>query len=124
MIVIDSSAFISYFNGDKNKVTDNVESLLEANRAAIVPVILVELLSEPTLPEELQTNIIALPMLEPLVGYWARAGMMRAKILGKKLKARLADTLIAQMCIDHDLPLLTLDSDFEKFAKHCGLKLC
>lgn len=27
--------------------------------------------------------------------------MLRAKLLSKKLKVRLADTLIAQYCIDH-----------------------
>jgi predicted nucleic acid-binding protein len=35
----------------------------------------------------------------------------------------LGDALIAQSCIDHDVPLITRDTDFRHFAKHCGLKL-
>jgi predicted nucleic acid-binding protein len=30
---------------------------------------------------------------------------------------RLADTLIAQSCIDHHVPLITRDVDFRHFAK-------
>jgi predicted nucleic acid-binding protein len=41
----------------------------------------------------------------------------------KRLKAKVADTLIAQSCIDHDVALITRDGDFRHFAKHCGLKL-
>jgi len=35
----------------------------------------------------------------------------------------LADTLIAQSCIDYRVPLITRDSDFRHFAKYCGLIL-
>jgi len=55
--------------------------------------------------------------------YWERAGRARAILRKLKLKARTADALIAQSCIDHDVPLLTRDKDFEVYAKHCGLKL-
>jgi predicted nucleic acid-binding protein len=44
-------------------------------------------------------------------------------LLARKLRARLPDTLIAQSCIDHDIPLIARDTDFRHFAKHCGLKL-
>jgi predicted nucleic acid-binding protein len=40
-----------------------------------------------------------------------------------KTKAKLADTLIAQLCIDHEVPLITRDRDFSHFQKFCGLKL-
>jgi predicted nucleic acid-binding protein len=62
-------------------------------------------------------------VLELLEGYWIRAAASRAKMLSQKLRARLADALIAQSCIDHDLALITRDNDFRHFAKHCGLKL-
>jgi predicted nucleic acid-binding protein len=31
-------------------------------------------------------------------------------------RARLADTLIAQVCLDHDVALVTNDADFRAFA--------
>lgn len=34
-------------------------------------------------------------------------------MLSLRKKARLADTLIAQLCLDHQLPLITRDSDFK-----------
>ncbi len=55
--------------------------------------------------------------------YWQRAGINRSKLISKKLKARLADTLIAQSCIDHQVPLITRDTDFRHFVKYCGLSL-
>jgi predicted nucleic acid-binding protein len=44
-------------------------------------------------------------------------------LLARRLRARLADTLIAQSCIDNDVALITRDADFRHFAKYCGLRL-
>ena len=44
-------------------------------------------------------------------------------VLAKRLRARLADTLIAQACVDHRVPLITRDVDFRHFAKHAALKV-
>lgn len=48
---------------------------------------------------------------------------MRAILIKKKLKTRLADTLIAQSCIDHQIPLITCDGDCKHFGKYGGLEL-
>jgi predicted nucleic acid-binding protein len=57
-----------------------------------------------------------LPLLEPTPGFWERAGLLRASIVARRHKARLADTLIAQTCIDHGVPLVTRDLDFRHFV--------
>jgi predicted nucleic acid-binding protein len=75
------------------------------------------------LPREILKILIELPLLEIRSGYWERAGGLRAKILAKKLKARVADTLIAQSCLDNKVGLITRDSDFMKFAQVANLKL-
>jgi predicted nucleic acid-binding protein len=41
----------------------------------------------------------------------------------KGIRAKTADALIAQSCIDHDVALITRDRDFRHFVRHCGLKL-
>jgi len=64
-----------------------------------------------------------LPVLEVTEGYWQRAGLLRARVLARGRRARLADTLIAQSCLDHDLPLITRDADFRHFATLAGLRL-
>ena len=61
--------------------------------------------------------------LDPTEGYWVRAGEARRLLHKHGLKAKVADALIAQSCIDHDVALITRDRDFRHFAKHCGLKL-
>jgi len=60
-------------------------------------------------------------MLDVLDGYWERAGLLRARILRRGRKARLADTLVAQSCLDHDVELVTRDADFQHFAHAAGL---
>ncbi len=56
-------------------------------------------------------------------GFWERAGLLRARIISGRRKARLADALIAQTCLDHDVPLITRDRDFRHFARVSALKL-
>jgi predicted nucleic acid-binding protein len=42
------------------------------------------------------------------------------KRIAKRL-ARLADALIAQLCLDHGVHLITRDRDFRAFAEAAGL---
>jgi len=86
------------------------------------PVVVTELLSDPLSGPVLYDALIDAAVLVILEGYWERAGLLRRAIKGRALKAGLADTLIAQSCIDHDVPLITHDRDFRHFVK-AGLKL-
>jgi len=56
-------------------------------------------------------------------GYWERGGLLRSGILSKGRKARVADALIAQSCLDASVPLVTRDTDFRHFAQLAGLLL-
>ena len=62
-------------------------------------------------------------MIEVEPGYWQRAGLLRAKVLSMRHKARLGDALIAQTCVDRGIPLLTRDKDFHAFADAARLHL-
>lgn len=84
---------------------------------------LTELLSDPELPRRVAGLLDELPVLEIENGYWRRAGLLRGRVLAARHKARLADTLIAQSCLDHDVPLITRGADFRNFAKRSGLRL-
>jgi predicted nucleic acid-binding protein len=88
-----------------------------------VPVVLTELLSDPRLPARVAALLKGLPMLEVTDGYWERAGILRSEVLSRKLKARLADALIAQSCLDHDVSLVSRDDDFRHFAAARDLAL-
>ncbi len=123
MIAIDSSSFIAYLSGDKGNDVEAVEFVLEQKHAVIPPVVLSELLSDPKLPPHVASLIKELPTLSITEGYWERVGMIRSKLLAKGYKPRLADSLIAQTCIDHEISLVTRDAYFKAFARHHGLKL-
>jgi len=81
------------------------------------------LLSDPKVSEPVKGLFMQLPMLEVTDGFWQRAGLLRARLLARGRRARLADTLIAQACLDHDLPLVTRDSDFRHFVELAGVRL-
>ena len=123
MLAVDSSSLIPYLAGEKGDDVDAVEMALQSKQAVLPPVVLCELLSDPALPEQLSRALKTLPLLPLSEGFWERAGLLRARIIGKGRKARLADALIAQTCLDHDLPLITRDRDFRHFARVSNLKL-
>lgn len=123
MIALDSSALIAFLAGATGRDTDLVDQLLADHQACLPPAVLTEMLSDPKLPKYVAELLVQIPRLELLAGYWERAGALRAKVLGSKRRARLADTLIAQSCIDHDVALVTRDADFRQFVRAGGLRL-
>jgi len=123
VIAIDSSSFIAYLDGSTGPDVEATELALAHRQAALPPAALTELLSDPALSGALRTLLVGLPTLLILDGYWERAGLLRARILGRQRHARLADTLIAQSCLDHDVALVARDPDFAPFAAIAGLKL-
>src|SRR2546430_143201 len=109
MIAVDTSSFVAYLEGDSGKDVDEVDRALEMKQMVFPPVVLTEILSDPKLDQNVISLILQVPTLPILDGYWGRAGKARSKILGRGNKARIADALIAQVCIDNKLPLLTRD---------------
>ena len=83
---------------------------------------LTEALSSPAVEQEFVDFVLTLPLLSIKEGYWERAGDLRRNILRDGFKAKLSDALIAQACIDKDVPLVTHDADFRHFTR-AGLKL-
>ncbi|MBI2985827.1 MAG: hypothetical protein HYY45_03560 [Deltaproteobacteria bacterium] len=104
MIALDSSSLIAYLSGSKGADVDAVEFALRQKQAVLPPVVL------------------SLPRLPLLEGYWERVGYLRSEVIRGGRKAPLADALIAQSCMDHDIPLITRDGDFRNFRR-AGLRL-
>jgi predicted nucleic acid-binding protein len=123
MIALDSSSMIAFLSGNQGSDVTAVEAALRLRQGVFPPVVVTELLSDSTIRVEIALLIRAIPWLEITHGYWERAGELRAKLLRRGLKARLADTLIAQSCLDHDVALITRDRDFRHFAAYASLRL-
>lgn len=123
MIAADTSSMVAFLEGDKGDDIDLIQSALDHRQLALPPVVLTELLSDPGLPDRVRTLLSALPILDVEPGFWERAGLLRAAVLRQKKKARVADALIAQSCLDQSSPLITRDRDFRHFATAAKLPL-
>jgi len=123
VIAIDTSTWIAFLSGELGADADAADEALARGDVVIPPVVLTELMSDAKAARRLVGLFGQIPLLSVDDGYWQRAGLLRAKILARRLRARLADALIAQSCLDHGVSLLTRDADFRHFARHAGLKL-
>jgi predicted nucleic acid-binding protein len=123
MIAVDTSSMIAFLEGDAGKDVDMVQSALEHHQLVLPPLVLTEMLSEPSLTPTVQALLAGLPLLDIEPGFWERAGRLRASLLKQHRKARVADALIAQSCLDQSVPLVTRDKDFRHFARSAGLAL-
>ena len=123
MIAADTSTWIAYLQGNGGTDVDLLDSALQDRQVLMPPAVLTEVLSDPKLSSTVSDTLRQLPLIETTDGYWQRAGALRARVLGKGRKARLADALIAQSCVDRGISLLTRDRAFQAFAEAAGLDL-
>jgi len=123
MIAVDTSSLVAFLEGSHGSDVDAVQAALDEHQLVLPPVVLTETLSDPALPGSVRSLLAALPLLNVEPGYWERAGSLRASILKQKRKARVADALIAQACLDQGVRLVTRDKDFRHFAAAAGLAL-
>jgi predicted nucleic acid-binding protein len=123
MIALETSSMIAFLSGEAGGDVDAVRNAIAVREAVFPPIVVTELLSDPKLDPIAAAFVQDLRRLEILENYWQRAGGLRAEILRRGFKPHLADTLIAQSCLDHDVPLITRDRDFRHFARYAGLRL-
>ena len=116
MIALDTSSLVHYLGGSTGKDVQAVDVALAQSQACLPPVVLSEVLSDPKLPPPLEEILLQIPVLTLGPGFWERAGRLRARVIAAGHKAKLADTLIAQSCLDHDVALVTRDPDFRHFV--------
>lgn len=90
---------------------------------AVLPIpVVMELLSNPRLQSHNKAIVMQAQTLPMENDIWYRAAEIRSMLISRGLKAKVPDILIAQSCIDADVPLITADVDFEKFAEF-GLRV-
>lgn len=121
MLCIDTSSLIAYLEGESGQDVDLVDQAFSDQVGAISPVTVTEMLSDPHLNQAIREAILELPVLPIMEGYWERTGMLRARVIRNGHKAKIADALIAQNCMDHGATLVTRDVDFRVFQRVAGL---
>jgi predicted nucleic acid-binding protein len=121
LIATDTSSIIAYLAGHEGADIVQIERAMTSDQLRIPPPVVSELLTQGS--PELDYLLASIPQLEIQAGYWERAGRSRALLRSKGLKANLADTLIAQACIDGGAALVSRDRGYRHFAQWCGLTL-
>jgi predicted nucleic acid-binding protein len=122
MIAVDTSVLRRYFGGEIDHCTPILAEALAYQEALLPAIVLTEALSDRWLTDDEIDATLEIPLLPVYDGYWYRAGNLRRDLLATDRKAPAVDCLIAQACIDGDIPLLTYDGDFARFME-LGLKL-
>jgi predicted nucleic acid-binding protein len=123
MIAADTSTWVAYLGGAVGDDVLILKRTLQGQQLWMLPVVLTELFSDPVLPQSVAASLLDLPMLEIEPGFWQRAGALRARVLAHRRRARLADSLTAQLCLDSCASLITRDRDFRAFAASSALSL-
>ncbi|MFT4195254.1 PIN domain-containing protein [Ottowia sp.] len=102
------------------------EALAGADTVVTTGIVLQELLQGFGTPKA-RTRIIAsfgaLALIPPDREDHVAAADLRNTCRAAGVQFGTIDALIAQLCIRHDLTLLTTDQDFSHAARHCKLKL-
>ncbi|HAH09295.1 MAG TPA: hypothetical protein DCL54_06230 [Alphaproteobacteria bacterium] len=123
MIAVDSSTLVAYLQHELGQDVERFETQLAQANVVLPPVVISEVTSARPDDPELLSLLSQLRPLTLLEGYWERTGRLRFLILSNGRKSRLGDALIAQSCIDHNVALITRDTDFRHYAAHGGLTL-
>jgi predicted nucleic acid-binding protein len=77
----------------------------------------------PKAREQIIERFSALPLLVPERQDHIDATELRNVCRRHGVQAGTVDTLFAQLCIRHNLLMLTSDNDFQHIAKHCALRV-
>ncbi|MDR2874426.1 MAG: PIN domain-containing protein [Methylobacillus sp.] len=108
------------------EVQELKEALLGTRIVVTTGLILQELLqgfSGPKAQTQIVEHFAALPLLQPDREDYIKAAAVRNTCRKAGVQLGTVDALLAQLCIRHDLTLLTTDKDFTHAAKHCPLRV-
>ena len=122
LIATDTGSLVAYLAGEAGDDVRRIEAAIASGDLCLPLPVLSELLSKPDL-SQIEHLLSDIPLIDLSPGFWDRAGRTRRVLRLRGLKAALADSLIAQCCIDADVPLIARDKDYRHFERWCGLKL-
>ncbi len=128
MFVADSSVWIDYLAGESTRETEALDRALEVvARVAVCGPVFQEVLQGLRVDREfkrVRLQFSKFPFLEATRRTFSRAASLYRRMRRKGHTPGPFDTLIAAVCLEYDVPLLTSDrSDFAPLVRHAGLKL-
>jgi hypothetical protein len=73
--------------------------------------------------DQIIARLASLPLLAPDWNDHLHAAELFNRCRRAGIQVESVDTLFAQLCLRHDLTMLTADRDFHHMARHCPLKI-
>jgi len=128
LILVDSSVWIDYFNGNSTEAVEYLEVALGKEDLIIGDLILTEVLQgfksdkDFDTAKDLLTSFDVHNLLNEDIAIKSADNF---RILRKKglTVRKTIDVIIATYCIEHHISLLHADKDFTPFANHLGLRI-
>ncbi len=127
MIVVDSSVWIDYFNGNINKQTDWLDNALGSEPIIIGDIILAEVLQGFQSDNDYRTAkklLFEFHYMDMVGQDIALKSANNYRLLRQKgiTVRKTIDVMIGTFCIHHKFSLLHNDKDFDPIEKHLKLK--
>ena len=129
-LLVDTSVWSLVLRRDGSAPEAHARELIRALGAGevivTIGIILQELLqgfSGPRARDLILDHFSALPLLVPQRRDHVEAAELRNRCRRAGVQVGTIDALLAQLCIRHELMLLSTDNDFTRIAEHCALEL-
>lgn len=129
MILIDSSAWIDYFNGRPTAQTNTLDNLLGVTPLGVGDLIMTEVLqgfrfdTDYEIAKQLLLSLNVYNMLGLELALKSAENFRLLRKRGISIR-KTADTIIATFCIEAGHALLFSDKDFLPFVEYLGLRAC
>jgi predicted nucleic acid-binding protein len=128
MILVDSSVWIDYFNGNQTHQTDWLDSSLGITPIVIGNLILTEVLQGFQNDKDFKIAkdlLLRIPFMAMGKQTLALESAMNYRLLRRKgvTVRKTIDVIIGTFCIHNHLTLLHCDRDFDPMVKYLGLKI-
>ena len=126
MIVVDTSVWIDFLNGRNPPHVRRLRAALGADEIMVGDLMLCEVLQglgserEARRVEALLRRFEIVPMAGDVIAVAAARNFRALRRRGITVRKTI-DLLIGTWCIEHRVPLLHNDSDFQPMARHLGL---
>jgi predicted nucleic acid-binding protein len=129
-LFVDTSVWSLLLRRDRPADISEVRALVHAletgERVVTTGLVLQELLqgfAGPKARDQIAERFAAFPLLAPDRQDHIAAAELRRLCRKRGVQVGTIDVLLAQLCVRHELTLLTVDGDFSLMAKHCPLRI-
>ncbi len=128
MILVDTSVWVDYFNGQITPETSALDKILGTEEIVIGDIILAEVLQGFRRDQDFEAALSALAkfkqasMLNPELAIRSARNYRQLRKAGITIR-KTVDCLIATYCIENRIEFLHSDRDFDPFEQHLGLQV-